>query len=181
VVDPNTGQPLPDGETGVLILTHLTREAMPLLRYWTGDMTCLTHKACSCGRTHVKMGPIRGRSDDMLIIRGVNLYPTQIEEILLEIADVAPHYQLVVTRASTLDDVELRAEISPALFQSLALDVLNEETIEADSRMRELRATIQRAIKGALGLTMQVSLAAPGTIPRSEGGKLKRTLDLREL
>lgn len=181
VVDPNTGQPLPDGETGVLILTHLTREAMPLLRYWTGDMTYLSHKICSCGRTHVKMGPVRGRSDDMLIIRGVNLYPTQIEEILLEISDVAPHYQLVVTRASTLDDAELRAEISSTLFQTLALDVLNEETIEADARMRELRATIQRAIKGALGLTMQVSLVAPGTIPRSEGGKLKRTLDLREL
>jgi phenylacetate-CoA ligase len=181
VVDPDTGQPLPDGEAGVLVFTHLTREAMPLLRYWTGDITYLTHKSCSCGRTHVKMGPIRGRADDMLIIRGVNLYPTQVEEILLSIADVAPHYQLVVTRTGTLDDVELRAEVSPPLFQTLAQDVLNDEIIEANAQMRELRATIQRAIKGALGLTMQVSLAAPGTIPRSEGGKLKRTLDLREL
>jgi phenylacetate-CoA ligase len=127
------------------------------------------------------MGPIRGRADDMLIIRGVNLYPTQVEEILLSIADVAPHYQLVVTRTGTLDDVELRAEVSPGLFQTLAQDVLNDEIIEANAQMRELRATIQRAIKGALGLTMKVSLAAPGTIPRSEGGKLKRTLDLREL
>lgn len=181
VVDPDTGQPLPDGEAGVLVFTHLTREAMPLLRYWTGDITYLMHTSCSCGRTHVKMGPIRGRADDMLIIRGVNLYPTQVEEILLGIADVAPHYQLVVTRSGTLDDVELRAEVSPALFQALALDVLNEAAIEADANMRELRATIQRAIKGALGLAMRVSLAAPGTIPRSEGGKLKRTLDLREL
>ncbi len=181
VVDPDTGRPLPDGEAGVLVLTHLTREAMPLLRYWTGDITYLSHNLCSCGRTHVKMGPIRGRADDMLIIRGVNLYPTQVEEILLGIADVAPHYQLIVTRTGTLDDVELRAEVSPELFQTLAQDVLNEEIIEADANMRELRATIQRAIKGALGLTMQVSLAAPGTIPRSEGGKLKRTLDLREL
>lgn len=181
VVDPDTGQPLPDGEAGVLVFTHLTREAMPLLRYWTGDITYLTHKPCSCGRTHVKMGPIRGRADDMLIIRGVNLYPTQVEEILLSIADVAPHYQLVVTRTGPLDDVELRAEVSPALFQTLAQDVLNDEIIEANTQMRELRATIQHAIKGALGLTMKVSLAAPGTIPRSEGGKLKRTLDLREL
>lgn len=181
VVDPDTGQPLPDGEAGVLVFTHLTREAMPLLRYWTGDITYLTHKPCSCGRTHVKMGPIRGRADDMLIIRGVNLYPTQVEEILLSIADVAPHYQLVVTRTGPLDDVELRAEVSPALFQTLAQGVLNDEIIEANTQMRELRATIQHAIKGALGLTMKVSLAAPGTIPRSEGGKLKRTLDLREL
>lgn len=181
VVDPITGQPLADGETGVLVLTHLTREAMPLLRYWTGDMTYLSHKTCSCGRTHVKMGPVLGRADDMLIIRGVNLYPTQVEEILLEITDLAPHYQLVVTRAATLDEVELRVEIAPTLFQELALDVLNEEALEADSRTRELRATILHAIKGSLGLTMQISLVAPGTIPRSEGGKLKRTLDLREL
>lgn len=181
VVDPITGQPLADGETGVLVLTHLTREAMPLLRYWTGDMTYLSHKTCSCGRTHVKMGPVLGRADDMLIIRGVNLYPTQVEEILLEITDLAPHYQIVVTRAATLDEVELRVEIAPTLFQELALDVLNEEALEADSRTRELRATILRAIKGSLGLTMQISLVAPGTIPRSEGGKLKRTLDLREL
>jgi len=181
VVDPDTGQPLPDGEAGVLVFTHLTREAMPLLRYWTGDISYLTHNSCSCGRTHVRMGPIRGRADDMLIIRGVNLYPTQVEEVLLSIADVAPHYQLVVTRTGTLDDVELRAEVSPGLFQTLAQDVLNDEIIEANGQMRELRATIQRALKGALGLTMKVSLAAPGTIPRSEGGKLKRTLDLREL
>lgn len=117
----------------------------------------------------------------MLIIRGVNLYPTQVEEILLGIADVAPHYQLVVTRTGTLDDVELRAEVPSALFQTLAHDVPNDEIIETDANMRELCATIQRAIKGSLGLTVQVSLAAPGTIPRSEGGKLKRTLDLREL
>lgn len=181
VVDPDTGQPLPDGEAGVLVLTHLTREAMPLLRYWTGDITSLSHAPCSCGRTHVKMGPIRGRADDMLIIRGVNLYPTQVEEVLLGIAEVVPHYQLVITRTGTLDEAELRVEVSPALFQTLAREVLDDESIEADVRMRELRATIQHRVKGALGLTMRVSLAGPGTIPRSEGGKLKRTLDLREL
>jgi phenylacetate-CoA ligase len=181
VVDPVTGRPLPDGETGVLILTHLTREAMPLVRYWTGDITSLSHTPCSCGRTHVKMGPIRGRSDDMLIIRGVNLYPTQVEEILLGIGDVVAHYQLIVTRSGTLDEAELRVEVSPALFQTLAREVLDDESVEADASMRELRATIQRRIKGTLGLTMRVSLAGPGTIPRSEGGKLKRTLDLRQV
>jgi phenylacetate-CoA ligase len=181
VVDPQTGQPLPDGETGVLVLTHLTREAMPLLRYWTGDMTYLTHKTCSCGRTHVKMGPIRGRADDMLVIRGANLYPTQIEEILLSLAGVAPHYQLVVTRTGTLDDLELRAEVSERVVQSLTQNEPVGEGTAHDPALRELQAAIQRAIKGSLGLTLRVSLAMPGTIPRSEGGKLKRTVDLREL
>lgn len=181
VVDPDTGRVLPDGEAGVLVLTHLTREAMPLLRYWTGDITSLSHAPCSCGRTHVKMGPVRGRADDMLIVRGVNLYPTQVEEILLGIAEIVPHYQLVITRTGTLDEAELRVEVSPALFQTLAREVLDDESVEANASMRELRAAIQRRVKGALGLTMRVSLAGPGTIPRSEGGKLKRTLDLREL
>lgn len=181
VVDPATGQPLSDGETGVLVLTHLTREAMPLLRYWTGDITYLSHNSCSCGRSHVKMGPILGRADDMLIIRGVNLYPTQVEEILPGIVGVAPHYQLVITRAGTLDDVELRVEVSETLFQTLACEILSAEIVEADQTTRELRSTIQQALKDALGLTMQVSLATPGSIPRSEGGKLKRTLDLRQL
>lgn len=181
VVDPDTGRVQPDGESGVLVLTHLTREAMPLLRYWTGDITSLSHAPCSCGRTHVRMGPIRGRADDMLIIRGVNLYPTQVEEILLGIAGIVPHYQLVVRRSGTLDEAELRVEVSPALFQTLAREVLDEESVEADARMRELRATIGHQVKGALGLTMRISLAGPGTIPRSEGGKLKRTLDLRQL
>jgi len=102
VVDPNTGESLPDGKEGVLVFTHLTREAMPLLRYWTGDITYLTHDVCACGRTHVRMGPIRGRADDMLIVRGVNLYPTQVEEILKGIPEVAPHYQLVVKRVGLL-------------------------------------------------------------------------------
>lgn len=172
VVDPHSGQPLPDGETGVLVLTHLTREAMPLLRYWTGDITYLSHQPCSCGRTHVKMGPIQGRADDMLIIRGVNLYPTQIEEVLLSVAGVVPHYQLVVTRTGTLDDVEVRIEVSQTLAH---------EAGGANQNTDELCETIQHTIKGVLGLTMRVSLAAPGTLPRSEGGKLKRTLDLRQL
>lgn len=180
IVDPVIGQPLPDGEMGVLVLTHLTREAMPLLRYWTGDMTYLTHAPCSCGRTHVKMGPIRGRADDMLIIRGVNLYPTQVEEILLSIEGVVPHYQLVVTRTGTLDDLEVRAEVSEELFQNMTRNSPSTE-IEDDTTIRSLQATIQQTLKSTLGLNMHVSLAAPGSIPRSEGGKLKRTVDLRQL
>jgi phenylacetate-CoA ligase len=181
IVDPDTGELLPDGKEGVLILTHLTREAMPFLRYWTGDITYLTHEPCPCGRTHVRMGPIRGRSDDMLIVRGVNLYPTQVEEVLMGIPDVVPHYQIIVTREGTLDEVQVKVEVTEAVFRTLASETLAEDIVEADTQMRTLRHTIQQAIKGAIGLNMRITLVAPTTIPRSEGGKLRRTLDLRKL
>lgn len=181
VVDPETGEPLPDGQEGVLVLTHLTREAMPLLRYWTSDITSLSHDTCACGRTHVKMSRIRGRSDDMLIIRGVNLYPTQVEEILKGIPGVVPHYQLVVTRQGTLDEVEVKVELAEDLFREVAQEVLSDEAIEADHRTSSLRNTIKNAIRGTTGLNMTVILMAPGTVPRSEGGKLRRSIDLRNL
>ena len=181
VVDPETGEPLPDGQEGVLVLTHLTREAMPLLRYWTSDITSLSHDTCACGRTHVKMSRIRGRSDDMLIIRGVNLYPTQVEEILKGIPGVVPHYQLVVTRQGTLDEVEVKVELAEDLFHEVAQEVLSDEAIEADHRTSSLRNTIKNAIRGTTGLNMTVILMAPGTVPRSEGGKLRRSIDLRNL
>ena len=181
IVDPNTGEPLPDGQEGVLILTHLTRESMPLLRYWTGDITYLTHEPCPCGRTHARMGPIRGRSDDMLIVRGVNLYPTQVEEVLMGVPGVVPHYQVVVTRTGTLDNVEVKVEVTEEVFRALAQETLAEETVEANEQMRNLRNKIQHEIKGTIGLNMRVTLVAPGTIPRSEGGKLRRAVDLRTL
>lgn len=181
VVDPETGEPLPDGQEGVLVLTHLTREAMPLLRYWTSDITSLSHDTCACGRTHVKMSRIRGRSDDMLIIRGVNLYPTQVEEILKGIPGVVPHYQLVVTRQGTLDEVEVKVELAEDLFREVAQEVLSDEAIEADHRTSSLRNTIKNAIRGTTGLNMTVTLMTPGTVPRSEGGKLRRSIDLRNL
>ena len=181
IVDPDTGTLLADGKEGVLTFTHLTREAMPFLRYWTGDITYLTHEPCPCGRTHVRMGPIRGRADDMLIVRGVNLYPTQVEEVLMGISDVVPHYQVIVTREGTLDEVEVKVEVTEAIFRTLASETLAEDIMEASTQMRTLRHTIQQAIKGAIGLNMKVTLVAPGTIPRSEGGKLRRTVDLRKL
>jgi phenylacetate-CoA ligase len=181
VVNPDTGELLPDGKEGVLVFTHLTREAMPLLRYWTGDITYLNHEPCPCGRTHVRMGPIRGRSDDMLIVRGINLYPTQIEEILKGIPEVVPHYQVVVKREGTLDEVEVKVEVAEALFRSVALDVLSDEAIEADHRMRDLRNRIAHLVKDTIGLTIEIILMAPGTIPRSEGGKLRRAVDMRHL
>jgi len=181
VVNAETGTPLADGTEGVLIFTHLTREAMPLLRYWTGDITYLTHEPCVCGRTHVRMGPIRGRSDDMLIIRGINLYPTQVEEVLQGIHEVVPHYQIVVTLESTLDEVEVKVEVAGAVFREITKEAWSEAILEADHHMRALRNRIQHEIKGAIGLNMKVTLVLPGAIPRSEGGKLRRVLDLRKL
>ncbi len=181
VVDPNTGEPLPDGKEGVLILTHLTREAMPLLRYWTSDITYLTHEPCECGRTHVRMGPIRGRTDDMLIIRGVNLYPTQVEEVLKGIPEVVPHYQLIVKREGTLDEIEVKVEVSESIFREVAQDALANDVMEIDARIQSLRHRIQQQIRGTLGLNMKVILEPPNTIPRSEGGKLRRVVDQRKL
>ncbi len=181
VVHPETGEPLPDGKEGVLIFTHLTREAMPLLRYWTGDITYLTHEACACGRTHVRMGAIRGRADDMLIVRGVNLYPTQVEEILKGIPEVTPHYQVVVTRESTLDEVEVRVELTEEVFRHVAQEVIADDVIAADHAMHALRSRIEHLIRETLGIGIKITLVPPGTVPRSEGGKLRRVEDKRKL
>jgi phenylacetate-CoA ligase len=181
VVDPDSGDSLPDGKEGVLVFTHLTREAMPLLRYWTGDITYLTHDPCPCGRTHVRMGPIRGRADDMLIIRGVNLYPTNVEEILKKVPQVVPHYQLILAREHAMDEAEVKVEVSDQVYQHIAQEVLSEDVIEADQTLRTLREHIAFLIKDTTGLSLKVTLAAPGTIPRSEGGKLRRVVDNRKL
>jgi phenylacetate-CoA ligase len=180
VVDPTTGEPLPDGQEGVLIFTNLTKEAMPLLRYWTNDTTYLTHDPCICGRTHVRMGPIRGRTDDMLIIRGVNLYPTQIEAVLKDIPGIAPHYQVVVQRVGTLDEVEVKVEVTETLFREIAQETLSEDVVTANHWLHSLRGNIQQKIKGTIGLNMQITLMPPGAVARSEGGKLRRTVDMRK-
>jgi phenylacetate-CoA ligase len=181
VVNPDSGEPLPDGQEGVLVFTHLTREAMPMIRYWTGDITYLTHEPCSCGRTHVRMGPIRGRSDDMLIVRGVNLYPTQIEEVLQGIPEVVPHYQVIVTREGTLDEVEVKVEITEALFRAIAENAIDDSVLEAHQQVHELRNKISYLIKDTLGLNVKTTIVPPGSIPRSEGGKLRRAVDMRNL
>jgi phenylacetate-CoA ligase len=180
VVDPDTGEPLPEGKVGVLVLTNLTKEAMPLLRYWTGDLTFLTYEPCACGRTHVRMGPILGRTDDMLIIRGVNVYPTQVEAVLLGIPEVVPYYQIVVRREGTLDEAELKVEVSEEFFQEIGEKALSDEVIEADHRLHALRDKVAHKIKDTIGVSMRVTLLAPGQAPRSEGGKLRRVLDLRK-
>jgi phenylacetate-CoA ligase len=180
VVDPDTGEPLPEGKVGVLVLTNLTKEAMPLLRYWTGDLTFLTYEPCACGRTHVRMGPILGRTDDMLIIRGVNVYPTQVEAVLLGIPEVVPYYQIVVRREGTLDEAELKVEVTEEFFREIGEKALSDEVIEADHRLHVLRDKVAHKIKDTIGVSMRVTLLAPGQAPRSEGGKLRRVLDLRK-
>jgi phenylacetate-CoA ligase len=181
IVDPDSGEPLPDGEVGVLVLTTLTKKAMPILRYWTGDLSYITRQPGNSGRTHARMAQIKGRSDDMLIIRGVNLYPTQIEAVLLGIGEVAPHYQIVVTRPEIMDEVELRLEVAEPYFQQIGQQMLSDEAITADHALSSLRDKVAHKVKDAVGVSVRVSLIAPGTAPRSEGGKLKRVADLRKL
>jgi phenylacetate-CoA ligase len=154
VVDPQSGQPLPDGEVGELVFTTLTKEALPLLRYRTGDLASLTREPCACGRTFARMSRVLGRTDDMLIIRGVNVFPSEVERALLAIPELAPHYQLVVERPGHLDELTVQVE----------------GTAEA--------ASVRRQLHSVLGLTAQVEIVQPGSIPRSEG-KALRVLDRR--
>jgi phenylacetate-CoA ligase len=171
VVDPESGEQLAEGEVGVLVFTTLTKQALPLIRYWTGDLASLSHEPCSCGRTLVRMSPIRGRTDDMLTIRGVNVFPTQVEEVLGRVAELSPHYQLVVSRERTMDEVEVRAEASDDFFRAAGG--------EADQAVGALGDRVSGLIKDTIGCSMKVSIVAPGSVPRSEGGKLARVLDTR--
>jgi len=181
IVDPETGDPLPEGKIGVLVITTLTKKALPLLRYWTGDLTFITREPGNSGRTHARMAQIRGRTDDMLIVRGVNVYPTQFEAILKEISEVEPHYQIVLTRQSTMDEVELKLEVSEPFFREVGQQLLSDAIVEADHRLAYLREKVAKKIKDNMGVSVRVSLINPGSAPRSEGGKLKRVADLRKM
>jgi phenylacetate-CoA ligase len=168
IVGPESGEPLEEGTEGVLVLTTLTKEALPLVRYWTGDICTLSSAPCSCGRTLVRMGPIVGRSDDMLIIRGVNVYPSQVGAVLGEVPELSPHFGLVVRRLGTLDEVEVLAEVRDDVLLSLT-----------DERVRELSDRTAALIRDTIGCTMAVTLVQPGEAPRSDGGKIQRVRDLR--
>lgn len=181
IVDPETFEPLPDGQEGALVITTLTKEALPLLRYWTGDITSLTREPGAGGRTHARIGMIRGRSDDMLVVRGVNVYPTQIEAVLLRVPEASPHYQLVVSRTKTLDRLELRLELTHEAFTAIASEVLGDGVVRADRAVQELRSRIERKIHDTVGINVLVTLLAPGSAPRSAGGKLRRVVDERRL
>ena len=161
ILHPETKEPLPYGEYGVLCFTTLTKEAFPLLRYWTNDICALYYDPNS-SRSHIKMSSIRGRSDDMLIIRGVNLFHTQIEELIQNVKGLAPHYQLVISREGTLDEIEL-----------------NVETREGVEISEALKTEFSRIIRENTGLNIKLNLLGYNTIPRSEGGKLSRIIDHR--
>lgn len=162
IVDRNTGEPLPYGEEGVLVFTTLTKQTFPLLRYWTNDI-CSLHYDPSGKRTHIKMAAIKGRADDMLIIRGVNLFYTQVEEVIQQMDFLIPNYRLVVTREGTMDQVEVRVEVVAGM----------------DAARTDLATQLAQKIKNTIGLSMKISLQAPGSIPGSEGGKLSRVEDRR--
>jgi len=166
VIDPVSGEQLPPGSEGELVITTLTKEAQPLIRYRTRDITRLNYTPCKCGRTFARMHKVLGRSDDMLIIRGVNVFPSQIESILLETEGLTPHYQLVVTRQGTLDCLEVQVEVDEKIFSD---EIKNLQRIEGK---------IQKNIKEFLGVTASVKLKEPHGIQRSEG-KAKRIVDMR--
>jgi phenylacetate-CoA ligase len=166
IINPETGEHVKPGEAGELVITTLTKEGIPLIRYRTRDLTRLNYTACRCGRTFARMQRIMGRSDDMLIIRGVNVFPSQIESILIETEGLSPHYQLVVERDGNLDILTVKVEISGAAFSD---EIKN---------LQRLERKIQKTIKEFLGVTARVKLVEPKSIERSVG-KAQRILDLR--
>lgn len=167
VIDPATGEPLPEGELGELVFTSITKEAFPLIRYRTRDLTTLSRKPCSCGRTHVKMSRLKGRTDDMLIIKGVNVFPSQIETVLINKGYPA-NYQLVIDRVRNTDSLEVRVEMTPEMFS----DSLG--TVAAKEK------DLAEALRSMLGITAAVKLVAPKSITRSEG-KAVRIIDKRKI
>ena len=166
IIDPTTGENLPLGEVGELVITTLTKEAQPLIRYRTRDITRINPIPCKCGRTHYRIERIKGRSDDMLIIRGVNVFPSQIESILLETEGLAPHYQLIVDREGAMDTLEVQVEVDEKLFS------------DEIKHLQRLEKKIQANIKEFLGVTAKITLVEPQTIERT-AGKAKRVIDRR--
>ncbi len=161
VIDPESGQPLPEGESGELVITTLTKQALPMIRYRTRDITRVTHARCACGRSHLRLQRITGRNDDMLIIRGVNVYPSQVEAVLVGLPGVAPHYQLVLERRGSMDELAIEVEAASAVFDA-----------------GELGNLVRHHVKSMVGITCGVTVKKPGEVPRSQG-KAVRVRDLR--
>ena len=167
IVNPDTLEPVPDGEYGEVVFTTLTKEGIPVVRYRTRDISRIVPGQCVCGRTFRRMERVTGRSDDMLIIRGVNVFPSQIEQVLGTVAGVAPHYLVVLTKRGSLDHVQVQVEVAP----EFAFDEVRE--------LERLQKRVKAEIESALAVSIEVKLVEPKTIARSEG-KAKRVLDLRE-
>ncbi len=168
VIDPETGEILPEGEMGEIVYTSLTKEACPVIRYRSRDITRLYHDGCKCGRSFIKMEKVTGRSDDMLIIRGVNVFPSQIEAVLMENENTEPHYQIIIDRTGALDDIEIMVEVNERIFSD-EIKVLN-----------QLSNRIRQRIQSVLGISAKITLVEPRTIARSEG-KAVRVIDKRKL
>ncbi len=168
IIDPATLMPVADGEVGELVFTTLTKEGLPLIRYRTKDLTSIDHTPCACGRTSARISRFKGRSDDMLIIRGVNVFPSQVEAALVNVKEVTPHYMLVVDRVGNLDTLQVQVEVDPAYYTDEI------RGIEA------LTAKIAAVIQQALGISAKIKLMGPGTLKRSEG-KAVHVTDLRKL
>jgi phenylacetate-CoA ligase len=182
IVDSETGEPVPDGELGELVITTLTKEAFPLIRYRTGDITRLNPEPCICGRTNVRMDRVSGRSDDMLIIRGVNVFPSQVESVLLMSPQVEPHYRLIVGRKGAMDNMEVQVEITPSLYKDVSEAVLslNDVTMFTEhDALIDLKQRIQKNVKDIIGINVSVVFKEPGSIERSEG-KAQRVIDMRK-
>jgi phenylacetate-CoA ligase len=167
-IDPETGKRVPDGENGELVFTTINKEGIPVLRYRTRDVSNLMAEECACGRTMKKMRRVFGRTDDMLIIRGVNVFPSQIEQVLGDIEGTEPHYQLVIDRQGTLDTVQLEVEVNERVFS------------DEVRGLERIRKEVARELNSQLGVTMDVKLVEPKTIQRSEG-KAQRVIDRRKL
>jgi phenylacetate-CoA ligase len=168
IIDPVTLDVLPEGADGEIVFTTITKEGLPLLRYRTRDLTSLTYAPCRCGRTLARMKKCFGRSDDMLIIRGVNVFPSQVESVLLEMRETSPHYRLIVDRKGTLDELELQVEVDEGFF------------LDRISELQGLTNRIKYAMESALQISLNIKLVEPKTIARSEG-KAVRVVDKRKL
>ena len=172
IINPDTLEPVPDGEVGELVFTTLTKEGMPLLRYRTRDLSSLMEGECECGRTSVRMGKILGRSDDMLIIRGINVFPSQVESVILSLPEFAPRYLLIVDRAGNLDTLTIQVEVRQEIFESGLFDTL--------TPVLELEKKLAAKLKSVLSISARVQIKAPNTIERSDG-KSKFVIDNRKL
>jgi phenylacetate-CoA ligase len=168
IINPETGEQLPLGEKGELVFTTITKEGIPMIRYRTHDLTSLIAEPCACGRTHLRMNKVLGRTDDMLIIRGVNIFPSQVEAALVGFEGVSPHYMLVVDRVGSMDVLEVQVEVSEEIFSDAVKDI------------EGMAKKLTNRLTQALGISLKVRLKEPKSIARSEG-KAKRVIDNRKL
>lgn len=174
VINPETGKVLPEGEVGELVFTTVTKQAMPLVRYRTGDLCSLSTKECGCGRTLTRMSRVLGRADDMLIIRGVNVFPSQIEAAMIGLEEISPHYRLIVTREDRLDRIEVQPEVTDSFFNQIGGSGLKDSEVA-----RALTRKVTNILQETLLINTKVTLIPPGDAPRSQGGKIQRVEDRR--